>query len=93
MKEGLSQTVDIICMHSVTSYNTDLKLYRDIIICKWEINGGDHYDTHTQADTDCKNISYSWGLWSTSYITLYQTTPTNDQAMLTKYIDSSTVGR
>ena len=81
-------------MPSVTGYNTELKLYRDIIICKWQINGVDHYDTQTQANTDCTKIGYSYGpLFSTGYIPSYQTTPINDQAMLTKYIDSSTSGR
>ena len=93
MREGLSQTVKITCMPSVTGYRSFGGVYHDTIICKWQINGVDHYDTQTQADTDCKNIGYSSGLWSTSFITLYRTTPTNDQAMLTKYIDSSICGR
>ena len=91
MREGLSQTVNITCMPSVTGYNTELKLYRDIIICKWQINGVDHYDTQTQATTDCKNIGYS--LWSKQYIPSFRTTPKNDQAMLIKNIDSSVCGR
>ena len=95
MREGLSQTVDIACMPGVTGYYTIsifMKGYADIIICKWQINGIDHYDTQTQADNDCTKIGYS-NIWSTGYITLYRTTPTNDQAMLTKYIDSSICGR
>ena len=90
MREGLSQTVNIACMPSVTGH---IVVYVDIIICKWEINGVDHYDTHTQGNTNCTNIGYSLGLWSTGFIPNYQTTPTNDKAMLKKYIDSSTVGR
>ena len=89
MREGLSQTVEIACMPSVTSKNTFG--YRDIIICKWQINGVDHYDTQTQATTDCKNIGYS--LWSKQYIPSFRTTPKNDQAMLIKNIDSSVCGR
>ena len=78
-------------MPSVTAYNNNKELFRDIIICKWQINGIDHYDTQIQAITDCIKIGYS--LWTTGYIPHFQTTPTNDQAMLTKYIDSSAVGR
>ena len=80
-------------MPSVTGYNTNTSLSRDIIICKWQISGVDHYDNITQADNDCKNISYSEGLWSTGNIPYFQKTPTNDSAMLTKYIDSSVCGR
>ena len=93
MREGLSLTANITCMPSVTGYNTDKELYRDLIICKWEKNGVDHYDTLTQADTDCKNIGYSLGLWSTGYIQHFQIAPTNDQSMLTKYIEFSGCGR
>ena len=91
MRIGLSQTVNIACMPSVTGKKTFG--YYDIIICKWEINGVDHYDNVTQANTDCKNMNYSSGLGSTGYITYYQTTPTNDQAMLTKYLYSSVCGK
>ena len=91
MRIGLSQTVNITCMPNVTGYWSHE--YYDNIICKWEINGVDHYDTKTQANTDCKKIGYSTGLTSTGYIPDYRTTPTNDQAMLTKYIDSSVCGR
>ena len=100
MREGLSQTVNIACMPSVTgSYTggytggiiTFMDTYWDIIICKWHINGVDHYDTQTQATTDCTKIGY-W-LWSTGWIQYYRITPTNDQAMITKYIDSSVCGR
>ena len=97
MREGLSQTVDITCMPSVTASNSSISvttlLCSEIIICKWEINGVDHYYNETQATTDCTNIGYSLGLWSTGYIPTYRTTPTNDSAMLTKYIDSSVCGR
>ena len=90
MREGSSQTVNITCMPSVTG---NREFYEDIIICKWEINGVDHYDTEAQAITDCQTIGYSKWLWSTGLIPNYRTTPTNDQAMLTKYIDSSVRGR
>ena len=92
MREGL--TANITCMPSVTAYYTLIseKGYYDIIICKWDIKGVDHYDTKAQANTDCKTIGYSTGLTSTGYIPGYRTTPTNDQAMLTKYIDSSVCG-
>ena len=72
-------------MHSVTASYTNNKYY-DVIICKWEIN---HYGNQTQANTDCKNMNYL-GLESTGKIQIY---PQNDQAMLTKYIDSSVCGR
>ena len=91
---GLS--VNVLCMPSVTGYyyyNILYFGYADIIICKWEINGVDHYDTKTQADTDCAHIGYSLGLGSTSYVSLFKTTPTNDQAMLIKYLDSSVGAR
>ena len=91
MREGVSQIVNITCMPSVTCFNTAILLYRDIIICKWEINGVDHYDTETQATTDCKHIGYS--LWTTEYVTSFQKTPSNDQFMLTKYIGSSAGAR
>ena len=90
MREGLSQTVDITCMPSVTACVT---LYHDIIICKWEINGDDHYDTQIQANKNCKTIHSSYALWSAERISLYITTPTNDQAMLTKYTGSSAGAR
>ena len=104
MRIGLSQTVNIACMPSVTGYYTITVTlpfigtvtksgYADIIICKWQINVVDHYDTQTQATTDCTKIGYSSGLGSTGHITLYQTTPTNDQAMLTKYLYSSVCGK
>ena len=87
MRQCSSQTVSITCMPSVTARGNG---YWDIIICKWQINGVDHYDTQTQATTDCKNIGYS--LWSKEYIPSFRTTPTNDRAMF-KYIDSSVCGR
>ena len=107
MREGLGNTVSIACMPSVTGYYTitvTLPIigtvtksgYADIIICKWQINGVDHYDTEVQADTDCGNIGYNGSpkLFSTGYISkIYRATPTNDQAMITKYIDSSVCGR
>ena len=103
MKEGLSQTVKIACMPSVTGYYKITKTvpfigtvttsgYEDIIICKWDINGVDHYGTEAQATADCNTFGYS-GLWSTVAIQTFQTNPTNDQAMLNKYIDSSVCGR
>ena len=75
MREVLNQVVNIACMPSVTGYYkitlfglTISSGYMDIIICKWKINGVDHYDTETQTDSDCKNIGYSLGLWTTSSI-------------------------
>ena len=92
MREGFSQTVNIACMSGVTGYNRDESEFTDIIICKWEMNGVDHYYNEAQATTDCRNIGYS-ELWSTEKISDYQTTPTNDQSLLKKYIDSSVCGR
>ena len=98
MREGLSQTVNITCMPSVTGYYSYIISftlayeYKDIIICKWQINGFDHYNTKTQADTECINIGYS-ELWSTVYILAFKKSPANDQTMLAKYIDSSVCGR
>ena len=89
MREGLSQTVNIACMPSVTG--NMWSGYYETIICKWQINGVDHYDTQTQAINDCFKIGNSSGLWSTGFIPNYRTTPTNDQAMLTKYVDFSTI--
>ena len=90
MREGLSQTVNITCMSGVTGYMWSG--YYETIICKWQINGVDHYDTETQATTDCTNIGYS-NIWSTGYLSNFQTTPTDDRSMVTKYIYSSVCGR
>jgi hypothetical protein len=79
--------------YKITAFGFTTSGYMDIIICKREINGVDHYDTETKADNDCKNIGHSLGLWTTSLISTYQTTPTNDQAMLNKYIDLSVCGK
>ena len=76
MREGSSQTVNITCMPSVTGYRPSNNLFRDVIICKWLINGVDHYDTETQATTDCTNIGYS-NIWSKGYLSNFQTTPTD----------------
>ena len=89
MRQCSSQTVSITCMPSVTARGNG---YWDIIICKWEINGVYHYDTETQATTDCIKVGYT-ELWNTVKISEYQTTPTNEQSMITKYIDSSVCGR
>jgi hypothetical protein len=82
MREGLSQTVDIACMYNITICGTK---YWDVRICKWEINGVEHYDTETQATKDCTKIGNGYVLWSAlpSAISAYQT---NDHTMLTKYI-------
>jgi hypothetical protein len=32
--------------------------HEDIIICKWESNGVDHYDTRSTATSNCKNIGF-----------------------------------
>jgi hypothetical protein len=62
--------------------------YEDIIICKWELNGVEHYDTAVLASCSCSSIGYP-SLWSTGYIPNFQITPTNDQLMLKKYISDS----
>jgi hypothetical protein len=90
-------TVNITCLQSVTGYYkitymsfTISSGYEDIIICKWESNDVEHYDTSTRAC--CQKIGYS-SLWSTGYITNFEITPTNDQLMFKKYISGSVLGR
>ena len=89
IREGLSNTVNIGCMPSVTSKYL-LGGYCDIIICKWQINGVDHYVKEAQATADCNTFGYFLGLWSTGLIPAFNT---NDKAMLIEYIDSSVCGR
>jgi hypothetical protein len=91
--------VEISCLSSVTGYYRVIILgftvkngHEDIIICKWESNGVDHYDTRSTATSNCKNIGFP-NLWSTGYITSYQTTPTNDRAMIIKYKGSTARSR
>jgi len=62
--------------------------YADIIICKWVTNGIDHFDTYSKATSDCSKAGSSYALWSTGYLQTYQSTPTNDQAMIKKYMSS-----
>ncbi len=89
-------TVNITCLQSVTGYYKItisflvLSGYEDIIICKWEKNNVEHYDTSARAC--CQRIGYS-SLWSTEYIPNFQIAPTNDQLMFKKYISSSVLGR
>ena len=87
-----TQAVNIMCMPNVNAYNIgnnggQQKFYMDVIICKWESNGLDHYDTQAQATADCMSIGYSLG--STGYTQNFQTTPTDDLSMVNKYIKSS----
>jgi hypothetical protein len=76
-------------MPSITGrYTMGSSGYADIIICKWVTNGVDYFDTSAKATSDCSKAGTSYGLWSTGYLQTYQTTPTNDQAMIKKYISS-----
>jgi hypothetical protein len=59
-----------------------------IIICKWELNGIDYYDTFNNALSGCISIGY--GLWSTGWLSCFSAT---DQAMIRKYISSSFCGK
>ena len=63
------------------------KFYMDVIICKWESNSVDHYDTQVQASNGCTSIGYSLG--STGYTQKFQSSPTDDVSMINKYIESS----
>ena len=62
--------------------------YHSIIICKWQSNGIDIYDTRSSAYTDCLKIGYS--LWSTEQIKDFEK---NDQEMINKYLSSSNCGK
>ncbi len=87
----------IICFPSVTGYYNGPggganNYYVDIIICKWVFNGVDYNDTSRTANIDCSKVGY-YALDSQTYIILFQTTPTNDLAMINKYINSSACGK
>ena len=87
-----TQAVNIMCMPNVTAYNignngAQHKFYMDVIICKWESNSVDHYDTQAQASNGCTSISNSLG--STGYTQKFQSSPTDDVSMINKYIESS----
>jgi hypothetical protein len=56
----------------------------DIIICKWESKS-----TSTRAVYDCSRAGAFYSLDSMKYIPHFQTTPTNDSAMINKYISFS----
>ena len=56
----------------------------DIIICNWEMDS-----TSTRAFYDCSRAGSSYSLDSIKYIPYFQTTPTNDSAMINKYISFS----
>ncbi len=76
-------------MPSVTGYyngngNGANNYYMDIIICKWELNS-----TSARAFYDCSRAGAFYSLDSQTYIPLFQTTPTNDLAMINKYIGFS----
>jgi hypothetical protein len=79
--------VNISCLSSVTCKSPST--FDDIIICKWESNGVDHYDTNQAASNSCTTFGYMKGLFSTDLISNCQTTPTNDQTMVKQYIGSS----
>ena len=84
----------IICFPSVTGYYNGPggganNYYVDIIICKWVFNGVDYNDRCTTAKSDCSKAGASYSLESQTYISDLQTTPTNDSAMINKYISSS----
>lgn len=57
----------------------------DIIICKWEMDS-----TSTRAFNDSSTAGSSYCLDSMKYIPYFQTYPTNDSAMINKYISFST---
>jgi hypothetical protein len=73
------------CMHSATGYWTSDKVYKDLIICKWELNGVDHFDSTTVANISCKKIGYS-ELFSTEQMQKFKN---NDRETLRIYIVSS----
>ncbi len=76
-------------MPSVTGYYNGPgqganNFYVDIIICKWELNS-----ISTRAFDDCSRAGALYTLDSMKYIPYFQTTPTNDSAMINKYISFS----
>ncbi len=78
--------VNIRCLPSVTGYFNGESKYYDIIICKWESNGTDQYNSRTTADKICNSINSYIELFPTADIPKYRT---NDQAMINKYIGST----
>ena len=81
------------CLPSVTGFHDGSgqganDYYLDIIICKWEFSS-----TILRAYYDCPRAGPSYILDVKDYINFIQTTPTNDQAMITKYMRSSACGR
>ncbi len=50
----------IKCMSSATVYygNTN-KAYKDLIICKWELNGVEYFNSSSAANNSCKKTGYS----------------------------------
>jgi hypothetical protein len=47
-------------MSSATGYyGTSKKEYKDLIICKWELDGVDYSDSGTAGSNSCKKIGYS----------------------------------
>jgi hypothetical protein len=98
IKSISSSTGNITCFPSVTGYyngngNGANNYYVDIIICKWVFNGVDYNDRSTTAKSDCSKAGTSYSLESQTYISYFQTNPTNDSAMINKYISSSACER
>ena len=93
MRYASSLEINITCMPSVSlkySFNFPNNGYYDGIICKWETNLTDYYDTSASAQTDCFNIGYSAGLYpkgAKSYLSAI------DKTTIDHYITSSACNR
>ena len=93
MRYASSLEINITCMPSVSlkySFNFPNNGYYDGIICKWETDLTEYYDTIASAETDCYNIGYSSGLYSVgakSYLSAI------NKATLDNYIISSACNR
>jgi hypothetical protein len=51
----------ITCMSSATGYlkTGNTVVYKDLIICKWEFDGFDYFDSSLSANSSCQKIGYT----------------------------------
>jgi hypothetical protein len=93
MRDATSLEINVTCMPSMSLYFNFQFFqngYYDGIICKWETDLTEYYDTIASAETDCYNIGYSSGLYSVgakSYLSAI------NKATLDNYIISSACNR
>jgi hypothetical protein len=71
-------------MSSATGYcGPSNRVYKDLIICKWELDGVDYSDSGTAGNNSCKKIGYS-ELFSYSNLGQFK----DDQQTMKTYIVS-----